>query len=46
MIERGMIQSITLPQKKVGSGRAGVQRRSADLRSPDFREHKYTPRFR
>lgn len=44
LIDRGMLQSITLPQRKVGAGRTAVTRRTPDLRDPAYKEHKFMPK--
>ena len=44
MIGRGMIQSLTIPQKKIGAGRVILPRRSPDLRLQETSTYKYLPK--
>ncbi|KAF6034008.1 hypothetical protein EB796_007685 [Bugula neritina] len=41
MIERGMIQCITVPEKKMGKGRVTIRRRTPDLRLEETKQHRH-----
>ncbi|XP_067929214.1 tyrosine--tRNA ligase, mitochondrial-like [Watersipora subatra] len=45
MISRGMIQSLTIPQKKVGAGRIVVPRRTPDLRLKESWSYNHLPKI-